>query len=426
MQKSPTTGRVQSLDVLRGIAIVGTLLTNIWVFAPSFWGSEEIKGQAWTGLFGESWQVGISNVSDMLSNGKFLSLLSILFGIGMAIQFDSALRHGHRWPWRYEWRSLLLIATGLLHFALVVDFDILMGYGLVAMAVAPLLLLRTRWLALAAALIGAFHLLMQVRGVMEALAPLPPLPEDGLQEELPVTDGGDAWYQPGTYFDEVAYRVSNFWELRSQTFTTFPPLSAFLFIMGALLWRAGLFKADEQARRLSSWLAMGGLGVGVSLMVWTHLELTGSVVLGFLSRYTIAPIVAFGYLGLTLVLLRRGGGQGFLSRQLAAVGRTALSCYMLQNVLAMVAFNAWGLRLGPLDSVGTIVAWAVISAILMLAASLWLRRFRQGPFELVWKAAVEAPFRRRDRRRTENAAAEQQRDSTDRHHNDNNTPSGAL
>ncbi|WP_256727193.1 DUF418 domain-containing protein [Streptomyces acidiscabies] len=67
--------------------------------------------------------------------------------------------------------------------------------------------------------------------------------------------------------------------------------------------------------------------------------------------------VAFGYLGLILVLLRRGGGRGFLARQLAGVGRTALSCYMLQNVLAMVAFSAWGLGLGPLGAVGTVIAW---------------------------------------------------------------------
>ncbi|MEW2396431.1 DUF418 domain-containing protein [Streptomyces sp. NPDC046862] len=343
----------------------------------------------------------------------------------MAIQFESALRHGHRWPWRYEWRSLLLLADGFLHFALVVEFDILMGYALVAIVVAPLLRLRTRWLVLAAVLAAAFHLYMQIRDVRASLAPLP-VSEERLPAELPAgVGGGESWSQPLTYVDEVAYRVGNFWELRFEAFQIAPPLSAFLFIMGALLWRAGLFKADERAKRLSNWLAVGGLGVGVPLMLWTYFGLPGSVVLESLSRYTVAPIVAFGYLGLVLVLLRRGGGKGFLSRQLAAVGRTALSCYMLQNVIAMVAFNAWGLRLGPLDSVGTIVAWAVISGILMLAASVWLRRFPQGPFELVWKAAVEAPFRRRDRRRADEAVARQQRESTGRHPHDSNVPSGA-
>ncbi|MFJ9552070.1 DUF418 domain-containing protein [Streptomyces erythrochromogenes] len=421
MRKAPTLTRVQSLDVLRGTAIIGTLLTNIWIFTQITDSPDSVRRVP---LLGDALNGGINDVADMLSNGKFLSLLSILFGVGMAIQFESAMRHGHRWPWRYEWRSLLLLADGFLHFALVVDFDILMGYALVAMVVAPLL--RTRWLVLSAVVAGAFHLFMQLRQVSTTLNASRDSDAPG---DFPVVDSvaerGGAGAAPVTYLGQVADRLGNFWELRAEAFQIAPPLTAFLFIMGVLLWRAGLFKSDARARRLSTWLAMGGLGVGVPLMLWCYFQLPGSEVLDSLARYTIAPIVAFGYLGLILVLLRRGGGRGFLSRQLAAVGRTALSCYMLQNVLAMIAFNTWGLHLGPLDGVGTIIAWAVISAILMLAASLWLRRYRQGPFELAWKAAVDAPFRRRDRRRADGAATPRQAQG-ERHHNDNNAPTGAT
>ncbi|WKV70069.1 DUF418 domain-containing protein [Streptomyces sp. PCS3-D2] len=425
MRNSHSSARVQSLDVLRGTAIIGTLLTNIWIFTQITDSHESVRG-APAGLFGNSLNTGIADVSDMLSNGKFLSLLSILFGVGMAIQFESAMRHGHRWPWRYEWRSLLLLADGFLHFALVVEFDILMGYALVAMVVAPLLLLRTRWLVLAGVVAGAFHLFMQFG---EASTSLNAGSVAEAPERLPAGDsiarGGDGGAASLGYFDQVAHRLGNFWELRAEAFQIAPPLTAFLLIMGVLMWRAGLFTADERAKRLSTWLAVGGLGVGVPAMLWPRLSLPGAEVLDSLARYTVAPIVAFGYLGLILILLRRGGGKSPLSRHMAAVGRTALSCYMLQNVLAMIAFSTWGLHLGPLDSVGTIIAWAVISAILMLAASLWLRRFRQGPFELAWKAAVEAPFRRRDRMRAEKAAAHQ-RAQGERHHNDNNAPTGAT
>ncbi|MFJ9590080.1 DUF418 domain-containing protein [Streptomyces acidicola] len=426
MQKASTIKRVQSLDVLRGIAIIGTLLTNIWSFSQNSWGTDD-PFNPWPGLFKEGWQLEIADAAGMISNGKFLALLSILFGVGMAIQFESAMRHGRRWPWRYEWRSLLLLADGFVHFALVVDFDILMGYALVAMVVAPLLFLRTRWLVLAAVLIGALHLFLQYfqaraylsdSQLSRASAPA--------REAVPADEA--AWTVPTTYSGEVAERLNNFWNLRYEVFQVAPPLSAFLFITGVLLWRAGLFKADERAGRIATWLAVGGLGVGVPLTLWTSIDVPGAEVVGSLSRYVIAPVVAFGYLGLTLILLRRGGGQGFLTRQLGAVGRTALSCYMLQNIIAMVAFNAWGLRLGPLDSVGTILAWAVISGILMLAASLWLRRFTQGPFELVWRAAVQAPFRRRDRERAAEAAARQEHknepEPEQRHHN-NNAPTGA-
>ncbi|PIM69615.1 hypothetical protein CTU88_26910 [Streptomyces sp. JV178] len=391
MSNSHGIGRVQSLDVLRGIAIVGTLLTNIWLFTGGV-GGESL------GRPDGRWDGDIMLLSGVLSNGKFLGLLSILFGVGMAIQFESAMRHGHRWPWRYEWRSLLLLADGFIHFALVVDFDILMGYALVAMVVAPLLRLRTKWLVVATALAGALHLFLQLSGTTGMAAfTKGPLPEDFGDDAARTEDWSNL--PTPTYFEEVAGRIGDFWNARYEAFIIVPPLSAFLFLSGVLLWRAGLFKGDERARTLSRRLAVGGLGVGVPLTVWEYLPLPGGDITASLSRYTIAPIVAFGYLGLTLVLLRRRGGSGFFARRLADVGRTALSCYMLQNVVALILFSGWGLALGPLGSVGTIAAWAGISGLLMLAASLWLRRFRQGPFELVWRAAVDAPFRKADRAR---------------------------
>jgi len=97
---------------------------------------------------------------------------------------------------------------------------------------------------------------------------------------------------------------------------------------------------------MSRRLAVGGLAIGGTLTAWENLPLAGRDVVGALSRYTVAPVVAFGYLGLILILLRRHPVGG-LGRRLADVGRTALSCYMLQNVVALVAFSSWGLALGP-------------------------------------------------------------------------------
>ncbi|WP_327743387.1 DUF418 domain-containing protein [Streptomyces europaeiscabiei] len=371
--------RVRSLDVLRGVAIIGTLLSNIGTFVA-------LSMDVPVYILGEKSESYVEQLAMIVANGKFLALLSILFGVGMAIQCDSALRHGRRWPWRYEWRSLLLMIDGFIHFALVVDFDVLMGYALVAMVVAPLLLLRTRWLIAATVVAGSVHLSMEFRGLMRGVSS---------------NEGWQADFMPTTYFGEVAHRMENFWELRQDVLFTSAPLTAFLFLSGALLWRAGLFRGDARARVLSRRLAVGGLAVGLPLTVWPFLPLPGQIPLALLFRYTAAPIVAFGYLGLILVLLRRRGGSGFFARRLAEVGRTALSCYMLQNVVAIAVFAEWGFGLGPFGPLGTVLAWAVISALLMLFAWWWLRHFRQGPFERVWRWAVDAPFRRVDQRRRE-------------------------
>ncbi|MEE1759565.1 DUF418 domain-containing protein [Streptomyces sp. SP18BB07] len=366
--------------MLRGIAIIGTLLSNIGTFVAL--SEDEVPVY----ILGARAEMYVDQLAFMVANGKFLALLSILFGVGMAIQCESALRHGRRWPWRYEWRSLLLLVDGFIHFALVVDFDVLMGYALVAMVVAPLLLLRTRWLVAAAVLAGSVHMTMQFRELLTG-----------------VTFGASSQddFVSATYFGEVAHRVTNFWEIRQGLLVFSAPLTAFLFLSGALLWRAGLFRGDARAHVLSRRLAVGGLVVGMPLTVWVILPLPGQEYFVSLFRYTSAPIVAFGYLGLILVLLRRRGGSGFFGRRLAEVGRTALSCYMLQNVVAIMAFTEGGLDVGAFGPVGTVLAWAVISALLMLFAWWWLRHFRQGPFEGVWRWAVDAPFRRVDQKRRE-------------------------
>lgn len=119
-------GRIDLLDVLRGVAILGTLGTNIWFFAIN-----ATQRDFDTGSDGV-----VQAISDAITNGKFLGMLAILFGVGLAIQHASAMRRRSRWPWRYEWRNVLLLADGALHFVLVMEFDILMGYAITGMLAA--------------------------------------------------------------------------------------------------------------------------------------------------------------------------------------------------------------------------------------------------------------------------------------------------
>jgi uncharacterized protein len=104
-------------------------------------------------------------------------------------------------------------------------------------------------------------------------------------------------------------------------------------------------------------------------------------------RYLLPPLVALGLLGLvTTIVLRYRRAPGPMRRGIAAVGRTALSCYVLQNVLAGVLCYDWGLGLaGRLDAARpwwVIGLWAGVSGLLLVLASLWLRRFDRGPLEL--------------------------------------------
>ena len=109
------TERIPLLDVLRGVAIFGTLGTNVWLFATVGGGEDAVFGGIswWTSAGGF-----LTALTLFLTNGKFLGLLTILFGVGLELQYRSAKRRGLSWPARYLWRSALLLVEGFLHYLL--------------------------------------------------------------------------------------------------------------------------------------------------------------------------------------------------------------------------------------------------------------------------------------------------------------------
>ena len=105
--------RFRALDIARGVAILGTLGTNIWIFTQTM-------EMTW-----------LSALSSALTNGKFLGLLTLMFGIGMQLKHDSLQRRGLPWRRIYIWSMILLFLDGLLHYVFVFEFDVLMSYALV-------------------------------------------------------------------------------------------------------------------------------------------------------------------------------------------------------------------------------------------------------------------------------------------------------
>ncbi len=148
--------RIELLDVLRGFAILGTLGTNIWLFANAgnigaFFGNTTYQSQL-EGI--------LQQATLFFSNGKFLGMLTILFGVGLELQYQSAKKRGQPFLPAYLWRSSLLFLDGLLHFALVIEFDILMGYALTAMLVAFIVTKGEKVMRNTMMVAGGIHLLM--------------------------------------------------------------------------------------------------------------------------------------------------------------------------------------------------------------------------------------------------------------------------
>lgn len=361
----PAPSRIATLDIARGIAILGTLATNIWVFSHPGGFLGYLDHPTTPGA--PAWQQCVERVAMALANGKFLGVLTLLFGVGLAIQAGSARRRGRPWPGGYPLRAAVLLGEGLVHFLLIAEFDVLMGYAVTGLLVCGLVLRPGRVRAWVAGGCVALHLVL--------VAGLSVLAAGGA-----TGTGENPWartYRDGTWFDLVALRVDNAALFRFEP-VFIAPLSVAMFLAGAELWRRGVFEARgaKLRRRL---MVAGAVAAPIDLA----LALTQEWSL-FVCRYVLAPVVAGGLLALVAHVGLRGG-PGSAGRSLALVGRMALTCYVTQNLVASALFYGWGLDLGGLVPAlrlpVTVAAYAGVCALLVVGARWWLGRHDRGPVE---------------------------------------------
>lgn len=371
---APPRGRIPALDIARGLAILGTLATNIWLFSHPG-GMLGYLGHP-TSPGAPDLQQGIERLLMALANGKFLGLLTLMFGIGLLIQAESAGRKGRSWPGGYPIRMGLLFVEGLLHYLLIAEFDVLMGYAVTGAIVAVVVLrtprVRRAW-AIAA---GSLHV-----ALITALTML--LWWFGPGGALPA--GGASVYREGSWWDLVLLRLNYAAVFRLEP--VFIGLLTFaMFLVGAELYRRGIFDPNGTSlrRRL---MVVGGLAFVADITL--ALTVPAAV---FLCRYVLAQLVAMGLLALIATIARDGGGRpGTL---LAPVGRMALSCYIAQNLVCSVLFYGWGLGLNgvaPEARLGvTLGVYVLVCTVMIVLARLWLRRWRRGPVEWLWHESYRA------------------------------------
>ncbi len=373
--------RYASLDVLRGIAILGTLATNIWIFTDPE-GLVGYVNNATAAVTPPVW-AGVESVLQQLAQGKFLGLLTLMFGIGLEIQRRSAVRAGRPWPGRYPWRAGLLLLDGLLHFLLVTEFDVLMGYAVTGIVVAYVLVTSERaqraWMIVAAAV----HILLLTL-VTVAVLSVPPAPPAPPLDPNPYADG--------SFTDLIAFRLDNLVLFRLEPiFIT--ALSVAMFLAGVRLVRAGVLEPAGHRLRVRL-MTVGAVAFALDLV----LGLAGEPILPgtdgataglLLGRYGTAPVVALGLLALVSEIVLARPAAGFLRRRMIDVGRMALSCYVMQNLVASALCYGWGVglaaRMAPADRVpGTVALYLLVAVVITPPPLLWLRRFPRGPLELAW------------------------------------------
>jgi uncharacterized protein len=383
--------RIVSIDVLRGVALLGILVMNVQSFAMIE--AAYMNPTAYGDLAGADFVVWL--LSHVFADQKFMTIFSMLFGAGILLMAERAEDRGRRSAPAHYRRMGWLILFGLLHAYLLWYGDILYFYGMCGFVVYLFRRLRPTWLivlgllavAVPSLLFTFFGWTMQFwadEQLVEMARDWAP-PPDAIEKQLEIYRGG--------WLDQMELRAPS-----AGTFQTF-----IFLIWGA--WRAGglmlvgmaLYKLGVFGARLSrlAYLILVGAGVvaGIPLVllgVYRNFAAGWSVeysqFYGSQFNYWASLLVSAGWVGAVMLVCKRGA-LPWLTDRLAAVGQTAFSNYILHSVVCTTVFYGHGLGLfGRVDRVAQAGIVLGIWVLQLIVSPLWLRRFRFGPLEWLWRS----------------------------------------
>ncbi|WP_224362125.1 DUF418 domain-containing protein [Hyalangium versicolor] len=397
------TERLVLLDALRGFALCGVFISNLymWFSGRAFLTREQAMALTESA---STLELVTMRATSFLVFGKFITIFSFLFGLGFAVQMGRAEQRGASIVPLYARRLGVMLAIGLTHLFLLWYGDILSSYAVLGFG---LLLFRKRmdktlliWAAvliLLAPLVGTvIQQWPQLVGSAEASEAI--AKETRAQAEALKSQTLEA-FTHGSYFDTVRANASFYFG----DFVTHMPLVLLSllgrFLLGLLAGRRRLFHDVSQHlplfRKLLVWgLIAGVLGNGAGLVVqqlflkkvldpdklpWLPIAMTG------VRQFGEVGLAAFYVTGISL-LFQRPTWQRVLS-VIAPVGRMALTNYLSQTILSLLFFYGFGL--GFISKFGPPALVAIplgIFTIQIGLSHLWLSRFRFGPAEWVWRS----------------------------------------
>lgn len=395
---SPSETRITQLDALRGLAVIGIVWMNVYVFALPAQGY--YNPLAWSGsAIGEAvafdrlvWTASFVFIED-----KFRTLFAMLFGAGCLILIEKAREGGAERIWRAHFaRMAVLFALGLVHAIVFANNDILRAYALAGCAIPLLAGLSVR--ALVAIAVGL--IVVHLGGGIVSFG-------SAIYDHARGFDGSDIvqfaernfgfekWaveysLEQGRegFAERVERRLDGVWT-QLTTIAGSIPLNLAAMALGMALWKDRMLAAEWRTFRLQRLAALCALVAVPALFAmasWVSEAGFPGVYVGPASLILSAPfdtVLGVAYAALAMAFFTKGGA---VSRLFASVGRLSLTNYLMTSVILAAIFASWGMGLFGTVSRAQAFAISFVPIIAMMVWSpFWVARFGQGPFEWLWR-----------------------------------------
>jgi uncharacterized protein len=367
--------RIAAIDMARGVALFGVMAINVvTIFRASIFERFLPDGGDGTRLDRALYSILMAGI-DL----KAFALFSLLFGVGLAIQYDHLSASSRRTALLFR-RLAFLMLVGAAHLILIWNGDILFEYAIAGFVVLPFLFCRLRILTgVGVALLAVF--------LVSSFLPEPASMPSRVWMTQNVADAMRI-YGSGGFAEVLAFRIHEL--------PAFLPLHVFMFprtvalmLIGAVAWRAELFRTGSRAGQWLPLVAAIGLLAGGILAVSQE---NGWLRLGWRAELSLerlgTVLLACGY-GATVVWAANRAGTRKLFAWAAPLGRMAFTNYLVQSVIFGWVFYGYGLGLfGKLGVAAALAVGIGVYILQVVFSALWLRRFLYGPVEWLWRSAM--------------------------------------
>ena len=385
--------RIEVLDVLRGFALLGILTMNIGSFSmPS---AAYMDPTAWGEFSGLN--LGLWVTTHLFADLKFMAIFSMLFGAGLVLMSNRRSARGEKTAGLHLRRMFRLLVFGLLHAHLLWPGDVLVWYALCGTVLFAFRNVGPRTLISLALVSWSIGSLILITGALsfqdwppeeaaQLIADLKP------QQEVLLAEVN---HYRGGWLEQMNVRLPTAIESETSIFASWAVWRVSgLMLLGMALFKLGILTGQAESRTYRRMISAGlvvGLpliGLGIQRNFAAAWAAPDFLFINSLLNYWGSIPVALGWVGVVMLTLKSGLALDLTSR-LSAVGRLAFTNYILQTVICTTVFYGHGLGLfGSIDRSGQLLVVFAVWGFQLWLSPLWLRSFRFGPLEWLWRSLV--------------------------------------